>query len=96
MKRVAANSGILIAVNVSGAGLGFWLSVVLARGLGLADFGRYTLAIAWTFALSLLAEFGLNTLITRDVARQPADASPYLAAATVIKTTLASARRASV
>ena len=88
MRRVAFNSAILLGVNLTGAGLGFVLSVVTARALGVDDFGRYTLALAWSFALGLFGEFGLNTLLTRDLAQRRADVSAYLTAATLIKTML--------
>lgn len=85
MRRVLYNSALLVGVNFTSAAFGLALSVVIAKLLGLEDFGRYTLGIAWSFALGLFAEFGLNTLLTRDVARRRSDASRYLKAATLIK-----------
>ena len=86
MKRVASNSAVLVGVNFTTAGFGFILSIIVARALGVNDFGRYTLAFAWSFALGLFAEFGLNTLLTRDLAQHRSNTSRYLTAATLIKT----------
>jgi O-antigen/teichoic acid export membrane protein len=41
----------------------------------------YATALAWVFPLSLAADFGLGTLITREVAAAPGSASDYLRSA---------------
>lgn len=89
MRRVALNALVLSGVNVSGAGLNFLLSLVIARALGVEDFGRYTFALAWTFALGQFAEFGLNTLLTRELARRPDAVAGPVSAANWIKSALA-------
>lgn len=85
MKRVASNSLILVIANVGSAGFGFLLSAILARALGVQGFGQYTLALAWCYALMLLADFGLATLLTRDLARQPEQTARYLLATSGLK-----------
>lgn len=88
MQRVATNTIILAGVNVSSAVFGFLISVIIGRGLGDAGLGRFSLVLAWTFALSICAEFGLNTLITREVARHREAADQYLEASTLAKISL--------
>jgi O-antigen/teichoic acid export membrane protein len=78
--RLSRNTLILLISNVGSAGLSLLLSVLIGRALGGEGLGVYVTVLAWIFPLSLLAEFGLGTLITRDVAQDP-DAGPtYLRA----------------
>lgn len=86
--RIASNTLVLLGVNLSGAVLGFFIAVMIGRGLGSEGLGRYSVVMAWTFGLGIFAEFGLNTLITRDVARARALADEYLTASLFAKTAL--------
>lgn len=72
------NTLILFANNGLTALLAFSLTVLIARGLGDAALGRYAAIMAWVLPLSLLTEFGIGTLITRNVARQRNAAQDYL------------------
>src|SRR6185436_16474297 len=60
------------------AALGFVLSLILGRGLGEAGFGRWTFCLAWASALTMLSQFGLNTLVTREAARDKGRANQVL------------------
>ncbi len=53
---------------MAATGLGFIITVVLARLLGVSGFGIYTYAIAWTELLILIATLGLDNLTVREVA----------------------------
>lgn len=88
MKRIAHNTAILLGVNLSSAVFGLLISVAIGRALGSDGLGRYSLVMAWTFALGIFAEFGLNTLITRDVARNRERADQYLASSSIVKIAL--------
>jgi O-antigen/teichoic acid export membrane protein len=55
------------------------LSIFVARGWGLAALGHYASVMAWLFPLGLLADFGLNTWLTREAAAQPEQRPHYLA-----------------
>lgn len=76
--RVHHNTLILLVNNAGGAALAFLLSVVIGRGLGAAGLGQYAFVMAWITPLTMLADFGLGTLITRDVARDKAAAPGIL------------------
>lgn len=80
MKKLSHNTLILLLNNVGAASLAFVLSVVIARGFGETALGQYATVMAWVFPLSLVVEFGIGTLMTRNVAQQPATASAYLTA----------------
>jgi O-antigen/teichoic acid export membrane protein len=67
-----SNTLTLAVSNVGTAALSFVLAVLIGRGLGEAGLGAYAVALAWVMPLSLLAEFGIGTLLTRDLAQTPA------------------------
>lgn len=81
MRRVSHNTLILFANNAGGALLAFLISVVIGRGLGQIGLGQYAFVTAWVTPLTMLADFGLGTLITRDAARDKAAAPALLHAA---------------
>ena len=51
---------------------------LIGRVLGQEGLGVYAAALAWVFPLSLLAEMGIGTLITRDIAQTPDAAHAYV------------------
>jgi O-antigen/teichoic acid export membrane protein len=65
--------------NVGGAVLLFGLSVLIGRGLGREALGVYSAVLAWLFPLSLLVDFGISTLVTREVAQRPQNSLQQLA-----------------
>lgn len=58
------------------------LSVSIGRVLGKDGLGVYSAALAWVFPLSLIADFGISTLMTREIARNSTLESDYLPLAT--------------
>lgn len=85
---IGRNTLILLGANLASAGFGLLLSILIARGWGDAALGTYSLALAWNLTLAQLADLGLNTLLTRDLAQRPADSSRYLGASLAAKTVL--------
>lgn len=83
--RLTRNMAALLSSNVGSAGLSLLLSILIGRGLGESGLGVYATALAWVFPLSLVAEFGLSTLITREVAQNPGQAHLYLTATTPLR-----------
>lgn len=61
----AASSFIL---KISGSGLAFFLSIILARILGTAGLGTYAYAMTWANLLSIPATLGIDQLIVREIA----------------------------
>jgi O-antigen/teichoic acid export membrane protein len=77
--RIGHNTGILFLVNTIGAVIGFLMAAVLGRGLGDSGFGRYSFVLTWILSLILVAEFGISTVLTRDLAAAPQKTRSYLA-----------------
>ena len=65
LSRGAVGSFIL---KISSAGLTFAMSVLLARLLGVSDFGKYAFAVAWINLLLIPAVMGTEQLLVREIA----------------------------
>lgn len=76
--KVGQNTGILLLVNITGALIGFLMAAALGRGLGDTGFGQYNLVMSWLLSLLLFTEFGLSTVLTRDVAARLPQTHRYL------------------
>ncbi|NDJ63364.1 MAG: oligosaccharide flippase family protein, partial [Chloroflexi bacterium] len=77
-RSLSRNTALLALSNVGGAGLSFVLAALIGRVLGDDGLGVYAAVLAWIFPLNVVVEFGLGTLMTRDLAQQPADTARYL------------------
>jgi O-antigen/teichoic acid export membrane protein len=78
LTRLSRNTALLLLNNLSLAGLALLLSLLIGRGLGEVALGQYAAVMAWILPLTLLADAGINTLLTRDLAQQPALLADYL------------------
>jgi O-antigen/teichoic acid export membrane protein len=76
--RVVRNTSYLLMARVTTVVIGVATSVLTARYLGANGLGILGFALAFTAILSVLVDFGLGTLTTREVARNKALASKYL------------------
>src|SRR5579864_3894259 len=59
--------------------------LLLARELGAAHFGLYSTAYSFAALFIILVDLGINSIVTREIARQPADRSKIVRAANLIK-----------
>lgn len=78
LSRLSLNTFILMLSNILTAGLAFLLTLLIGRGLGDTGLGRYAAVMAWIFPLTILADFGVSTLITRDVAENHRRTAAYI------------------
>ncbi len=67
--KLAKRASGSLLLNVFSKGITLITSIVLTRVLGKTDFGHYAYAISWATLLTFPAMLGLNTLLTREVAR---------------------------
>lgn len=78
LNHLSRNASILLVSNAGSALLSFALSVLIGRVLGKEGLGIYATTLAWVYPLSLVAEFGIGTLLTREASRRPEIESAYL------------------
>lgn len=76
--RVVRNTSYMLLARVTTVVIGVATSVLTARYLGANGLGILGFALAFTAILSVLVDFGLGTLTTREVARNRALVSKYL------------------
>lgn len=86
MRQLSRTTLLLLLNSAASAAFAFLLAALLARATGAAGLGTYALALAWVFSLRLLAEFGTNTLLLRDLSAQAAE--PTWGAAAAVRTAL--------
>lgn len=89
VRRIAKNTLVLFVAQIVSMGLGFFYILYTARYLGTEGFGVLSFALAFTGIFGVFADFGLNTLTTREVARNQSLAGKYLGNIAVMKVVLA-------
>lgn len=75
LARIKQNVSRKLAGEVGSRMVSLALNVALAQGLGKATYGRYTFAYAFAGIAAMCGELGLNTLLTREIARDRASAA---------------------
>lgn len=78
LRRVVKNVVALFTAHFVVAFMLLALSVFIARTLGDVAFGKYSFVVALTAVFAIFSDMGYNTLMVRDVARDPAQAGRYL------------------
>ncbi len=88
VQRIARNTGVLLVAQAASYLLAFFYMMYAARYLGAAGFGILSFALAFTGILGVLTDFGLSSLMVREVARDKSLAAKYLANVSLLKVIL--------
>jgi len=83
--NILHNTGLLAVSSLLVRALGLGMVVVLARYLGAEGYGTYQRAEAFVFLFSIVANLGLDFILTREVARRSTRVSEYLAGVVTLK-----------
>jgi O-antigen/teichoic acid export membrane protein len=83
--RLGRNSLLSIADQILAIGMNFLLSILFARYLGAEALGQYTLGLAIVGILSVFSNFGISTIMSREIAKSFKKAKLYLGNALGIK-----------
>ncbi|MBI4300128.1 MAG: oligosaccharide flippase family protein, partial [Chloroflexi bacterium] len=78
VRRIAKNSVTPMAAQITGRILDFGFAIFMLRLLGPTNAGRYAFAVFLIGYFLILTDFGLGTLLTREVARDRSQARRYL------------------
>ncbi len=84
-QRVAKNSLAPMALNLMNRGIDLIFAAFYLRVLGLEDVGKYAFAIVVFGWFEIITNYGLNTLLTRDVSRDRGHANRYLVNTTLLR-----------
>ncbi len=83
--RSMANAGWLLADKAVRMSVGFLVGVWIARHLGPADFGLWNFALSLTSLLSALASLGIDSVVIRELVRDPLRRDEVLGSAFALK-----------
>ncbi len=85
LSRIAKNSIFLIFSRITDMTAILITTPIIARYLGLASFGDYALVMSVSIFVKPLAEFGAESIICRDVAKNKNGASEYINSAFIAR-----------
>jgi len=74
---VAQNTTFLTAASIFQRMISFAYFIFIARMIGVENTGQYFFAIAFTAVFTVVADFGLNLVLTREAARSDKDFETY-------------------
>ena len=83
--RLIGMSAAFATSNIARMAISFATSLVVGRALGVDDFGRWTLCIAWASLLTSVADLGFGVLLTRGAARDDPSIGTLIAVAFVMR-----------
>ncbi len=84
-RKILGNSGWQFADRLFRQGGGILINIAIARHLGPQYFGDLSFAIAFSVFFTALAKLGLDTIVVREIVRQPERSGDILGAAFVLK-----------
>ena len=85
MQRVTKNSIAPITLSLINKGIDMAFAMLMLRILGPADAGQFYYAVVVISWFDIITNFGLNTLLTREVAKDKEHANRYLANTTILR-----------
>jgi O-antigen/teichoic acid export membrane protein len=84
-KRFVRNSLLLIAIEIFAKGLGVFFFAMVARFLGAKELGLYAFSMAVANFIALPTKFGFETIIQREVGREPDNTYRYFCGIITVK-----------
>ncbi|MFA5339468.1 MAG: flippase [Candidatus Omnitrophota bacterium] len=85
VSRIAKNSLAMMAAEIINKVLALILSIAIARWMGDVKFGQYAFIITLMMLFQIIADIGLDGLVTREVAKQKDRTLAYLSSALFLK-----------
>jgi O-antigen/teichoic acid export membrane protein len=85
IQRVTKNTIAPVGLELVNRMLDMVFAMLMLRMLGAADAGQYTTAVLVVTWVDIFVNFGLNTLLTREISRDKAHANRYLSSAIIAR-----------
>jgi O-antigen/teichoic acid export membrane protein len=85
IRKVAKNTGIIIAGDIVNKVVSVFLIIYLARYLGAIGYGKYSFVFAFLSFFGVITNLGINTIITRDIARDKSHTGKIIGNASTLK-----------
>lgn len=77
-QRIAKNTSVLFISELITRSLSFFLVIILARYLSDVGLGKYSFIFAFVGIFYIISDFGMSTLMARDIAKNKALAKKYI------------------
>lgn len=84
LRRFTSNLAAILTSDVLNRGTTFLIYILVARELGTYAFGQMTLALTLFYSFQVVASFGMQTLITREVAKDENTSAKYFASSLLV------------
>jgi O-antigen/teichoic acid export membrane protein len=84
-RSVAKNTFSIAFSNIAAKIIAILIAVYLARYLGVEDFGKYNFIITYLMLFGFIAGFGLDSVVIRDISKNPTEARRIMSNAVVIR-----------
>ena len=88
VQRVAKNTGIIISGDLIFRLVSLAVTIYLARYLGTIGFGKYIFVFAYLAFFGVITDLGLQTILVREMSRDPSMAPKLIGNAYIIRLTL--------
>lgn len=85
LARITKDSSLSILTEFIGKAIGFFLFLIIARKFGNEIFGQYSYALSFTVIFIAISDFGLTSMIIREIAIKKEKACLYISNALFIK-----------
>ncbi|MDO8672439.1 MAG: oligosaccharide flippase family protein [Dehalococcoidia bacterium] len=85
VQRIAKNSVTPMAASLINKAIDFGYAIFMLRLLGLENAGKYSLAVALIGYFLIVTDFGLGTLLSREVAKEPSLGNRYLSNTIILR-----------
>lgn len=82
--RFVSNLVAILTSDILNKGTTFLIYILVARELGTYAFGQMSLALTLFYSFQVIATFGMQTLITREVAKDDKLAGKYFASSLIL------------
>ncbi len=86
--RIFKNTAIMFSANIVKKIITFVLILVIARYLGVANYGKLSFALSFVALFSIFSDFGAKVLINREIARNKSNVNKYVSNVIITKIVL--------
>ncbi|MDO9565589.1 MAG: flippase [Candidatus Desulfaltia sp.] len=85
VRRVAKNTGVVIAGKIISGAIALVTVIFLARYLGASNFGTYSFIFAYLGFFVIITDLGISLILIREISRDRAKADSFIGNAIIIK-----------
>jgi len=84
-RSVARNTGVVVLGNVTFRIISIFVTIYLARYLGVVEFGKFSVVFVYIAFFNILTDLGLQTILVREMARDKSNTQKLIGNAYIIR-----------